>query len=592
MKKFLLLFTAWVFTAVAVAPSLYHPKVEAVSGSSWRAGNMISDPIFTNKSSMTVSQIQTFLNSKMPSCDTDGSEPSEYGGGTRADYGRANGNPPPFTCLKSYWEVPKTKPSSTVPKSNYGGKPRPTGSRSAARLIYDAAQAYNISPKVLLVTLQKEQSLLTDEWPFKRQFLYAMGAHCPDGPAGAQCDPNYSGFSLQMREGAELFRYYIDNMTKSWWPYKKPFKDNSILWQDPNIQNCGSKTVYIQSKATAALYTYTPYQPNSAALANLYGSGDMADPDPPNCSSFGNRNFWRIFHDWFGSPYKTPNYRLISCGGQKYLIERFKPTKRLLTDDAVAAWKFEESEFNSNSGCGYPTYASSLDRVARSRNTGKVYLFDNGRAYRLQSLSISRAWGMEDEYKSSQTPQLDGDTIKALLVIDKTPRLAKSSSTSKVYLMNGGKINYVIGTNDNTDLTNLSLIRGYGVVPMATFTSGLLSDIKAENGEGGSLGAGFKVGSEHYLFDHGKIRWVKPSYYPNRWEYINEVGGPTLSSDILAVMENAEGLGPGFKRDSKYYFVSGGGNILVSTSVTQARKWGVNTAPIITNLLRSKLLTP
>lgn len=61
----------------------------------------------------------------------------------------------------------------------------------------------------------------------------------------------------------------------------------------PNA-SCGSSTVTLANRATAALYNYTPYQPNEAALAHMYGTGD-------DCSSYGNRNFWRIFTDWFGS---------------------------------------------------------------------------------------------------------------------------------------------------------------------------------------------------------------------------------------------------------------------------------------------------
>lgn len=51
--------------------------------------------------------------------------------------------------------------------------------------------------------------------------------------------------------------------------------------------------MYLESFGTSALYNYTPYQPNQAALNNMYGSGD-------GCSAYGNRNFWRIFNDWFG----------------------------------------------------------------------------------------------------------------------------------------------------------------------------------------------------------------------------------------------------------------------------------------------------
>ena len=57
---------------------------------------------------------------------------------------------------------------------------------------------------------------------------------------------------------------------------------------------CGAEVVNIRNPATAALYNYTPYQPNAAARANPRGQGDA-------CSSYGNRNFWVFFTEWFGS---------------------------------------------------------------------------------------------------------------------------------------------------------------------------------------------------------------------------------------------------------------------------------------------------
>jgi hypothetical protein len=280
------------------------PTASAASASAWNAGRIIDNKIFTDKTSMTIADIQNFLNSKVGTssygtpgqCDTNGTKTSELGGGTRAQYGTTHNNPAPFTCLKDYYEVPKITPGPAVPASNYGGAAIPAGAESAANLIYDAAQLYNISPKVLLVTIQKESAgpLITDDWPFKSQYTYAMGAHCPDsGPNGtANCDPNYSGFSIQIAESAALLRYYLDNMSQPWWPYKKVGL-NAIQFSPATA--CGSTNVNIENSATAALYTYTPYQPNQAALNNLYGLGD-------SCSAYGNRNFWRTFSDWFGSP--------------------------------------------------------------------------------------------------------------------------------------------------------------------------------------------------------------------------------------------------------------------------------------------------
>jgi hypothetical protein len=325
----------------------------AVTAGDWSSGRIIDDGLFTNSSDMSVQDIQNFLKSRLPYCDKDGVKISELGAGdadgdgtvnTAADYsladvtkdgkvqrweyGRVNSNAAPFTCLTNYYEVPKTSPGSYIPTNNYGqynpdGSPAiPTGAVSAAQIIANAAQEFSINPKALLIKLATESAgpLTSDEWPFKTQYLYAMGAHCPDsGPGGtANCDLNYSGFSMQIREAANLLRGYLDNMTQAWWPYKrpgpgvdrvktdaygKPLKDlcsdrsglqnsNCVGWNVP--ATCGGTVIYIETKATAALYTYTPYQPNAAALNNMYGTGDA-------CSAYGNRNFWRVWNDWFGS---------------------------------------------------------------------------------------------------------------------------------------------------------------------------------------------------------------------------------------------------------------------------------------------------
>jgi len=63
--------------------------------------------------------------------------------------------------------------------------------------------------------------------------------------------------------------------------------------------------VNVQNYATAALYNYTPYQPNAAALGNLYGTGD-------GCSSYGNRNFWVYYNDWFGPTAGLPPVTLAN----------------------------------------------------------------------------------------------------------------------------------------------------------------------------------------------------------------------------------------------------------------------------------------
>jgi len=244
---------------------LFTPSVslaEPVSG--WQAGNIISDSVFTNSSSMNYDQIRQFLISKVPVCDTYGTQTSEYGGGTRAQWGQANYNQSTFTCLKDYVE----------------------NGRSAAQIIYDVSRQYQINPQVLIVLLQKEQGLVTDTWPLNVQYRTATGYGCPDT---APCDSQYYGLTNQLTWSAKMFRAIL-NASPTWYtPY---ILGNNYIQYNPN-SSCGGSTVNIENRSTQALYNYTPYQPNAGALAAGWGTAP--------CGAYGNRNFFLYFQNWFGS---------------------------------------------------------------------------------------------------------------------------------------------------------------------------------------------------------------------------------------------------------------------------------------------------
>ncbi len=257
-------------------------RVDALSGSDFKAGNIIDDSVFYDSNTMSAIQIQAFLNAKVPTCDTNGTR-IYSGSTTRAQYGASVGNPAPYTCLKDYSQA---IPAVINSGSNLCTGNISAGAKSAAQIIYDVSQACGVSPQVLLVLLQKEQSLVTDDWPWERQYRSATGYGCPDT---APCDSEFYGFFNQVYQAAQGFKRYERNVTN--YNYRAG-RNNSILY-NPNTA-CGSSVVYIHNQATAGLYIYTPYQPNAAALNNLYGSGD-------SCSAYGNRNFWRMFSDWFGT---------------------------------------------------------------------------------------------------------------------------------------------------------------------------------------------------------------------------------------------------------------------------------------------------
>jgi len=279
----------------------------AVNTADFDPGRIIDDGIFYNKDSMSLNDIQAFLNAHVPTCDTWGTQPSGYGNLTDAQYAQqVMGWPgPPYVCLNNYYENPSTGQTSF----EMGGGAF-SGGLSAAQIIYNAAQQYSINPKVLLVTIRKESlNLFSDSWPMKSQYAYAMGYACPDsGPNNsANCNANYAGFYNQVTKSAWQLRYYYDHMGS--YNYA-PGRYNTIQYStDPS---CGTANIYIKNYATASLYIYTPYTPNQASL-NAY-------PGTAPCGSYGNRNFWYIWQEWFGTTYTDGNFVRTTDNATVYLI--------------------------------------------------------------------------------------------------------------------------------------------------------------------------------------------------------------------------------------------------------------------------------
>lgn len=277
-----------VFSALAIIRNISG----AVRATDFNPGRIIDDSVFYDKDSMNVQQIQAFLNSQVGQCDTWGNGPSGRGDGrTAAQFAAAQHSSywhqPPYACINNYHENPNTGETSF----ERGGGAF-SGGISAAQIIYNAAQEYGISPKVLLVLLRKEsQNVLNDNWPVKGQYKYAMGYGCPDsGPNyTAACVNSKAGFYKQMTLAAWQLKYYKDH-------YKDGGYSLRIGWN--NIQYspnpaCGTKRVNIENVATLSLYIYTPYVPNDAALANFPGTA--------NCGAYGNRNFFMFYNQLFGS---------------------------------------------------------------------------------------------------------------------------------------------------------------------------------------------------------------------------------------------------------------------------------------------------
>lgn len=323
--------------------------------SQFRAGNIISDATFYDSSTMSAAQIQSFLQSKVPVCQAG------------------------YTCLKDW-----TDTSRTVGADAMCGAYAGVANERASQIIYKVAQACGINPRVLLVTLQKEQGLVTHTWPSDWRYTIAMGQGCPDTAA---CDTRYYGFFNQVFGAAwQMKRYSNPPGTSAYFTWYAPGKTWNVRFS-PN-SSCGSSPVYIENQATANLYYYTPYQPNAASLRAGYGEGD-------GCSTYGNRNFFNYFTDWFGSTQSAgvtlartasnPSVFLLA-GSNRWNVPDGE-------DYAELARAFGQAAVVTDSFLAAFAVRGSTGAVLHNASTGVMSLVQGGILHPIPTCEIAAMWG-------------------------------------------------------------------------------------------------------------------------------------------------------------------------------------------------------
>jgi LysM repeat protein len=363
---------------------------EAANAAWFNPGQIISDSAFYAPGTMSAADIQRFLNGKVAVCRADPTRPG---------------------CLKDYR---LNTPEVTGVAGRCTSLPAKTNI-SAAELIYDISIACGISPKVLLVKLQKEQGLVTSTNPSPRAYEFALGMDCPDTPAG--CSAASAGFFWQLYRGAGQLVWYSNPAGSFTWlrpgaTISRPFQANN--------PGCGSQSFVLENRATAALYYYTPYVPNQTALANLYGVGDA-------CSAYGNRNFFRDYTDWFGSPI-----------GGSFLIKGDGPDVFMIVDETK--YRVPSPELlNSLAPLGplgtvpnahLDLYATIGDMSALGRNAvdGSYFFMHNGTRLPFANCDEIAAWGLDCATAISMT----GSQVSAFAVGE-----AMSALVGRFVLENG-----------------------------------------------------------------------------------------------------------------------------------------------------------
>ncbi|MFT4122891.1 MAG: hypothetical protein QM635_03565 [Microbacteriaceae bacterium] len=337
----------------AVLPGVATETAEAASSiTKFDAGSIITDADMFTYSTMSAAKIQSFLDAKVSSCDSDAA----------------------VACLKDYT-------ADVTAIAGYGDDTTAKGCEddidaasdvSAAKIIYIVAQACKVNPQVLLVTLQKEQGLVTSTSPTATKYKIAMGYGCPDSSG---CNSTYYGFFNQVYWAARAFQSY----TRFPSSFTYAVGETVEIAYSPTA-SCGTKTVTLKNSATAALYNYTPYTPNAAAIKA--GVGNVGD----SCSSYGNRNFWGYFYSWFGpvddqDPYfirnaDTKQIYLIINGKRRPIASKHE--MRLIAKYTGIAYKLPSLDGSIVSQIGTGSYRVIVPGtvIKASSSSSKLYIID------------------------------------------------------------------------------------------------------------------------------------------------------------------------------------------------------------------------
>lgn len=247
-----------VFAAVVIVAA------QATPAKAYSNENMIDNAVFDAKDAMNEAQIRAFIQSRPNTCLT------------RVGTGLGGGNI--FDEPMDYWTYGPNKVD-------------------AARVIYKAAQYSGLNPRVILATLQKEQSMITDSDCIDGQGFptlnKAMGYACYEGASA--CPASWAaGFERQIMKGAwqlAFDRQRAEGNTS--WGGNDSINYGGRMTEG-NRRRCGScALIYYDgfsvidgvntrmgNGATASLYNYTPHRNQSFPywFEFFFGSGSTTQP--------------------------------------------------------------------------------------------------------------------------------------------------------------------------------------------------------------------------------------------------------------------------------------------------------------------------
>ena len=424
----------------------------SVNAATFSPGQIITDSAFIDSSSMNIAQIDAFLNTFQYSCIS------------------------PNSGFESILPIGYTPTGGFT----YGGYV------SAGSVIATAAQVFEINPRVLLTTLEKEQSLVTGQnnstyclpsVSSNHKFAAAAGYGCPDSgttfsytglslyrrngiiqtDVGPTCVNTSikAGFSQQVIRAAWLLRFGQERSRgNTAWAIVKPSWNNS---DDPATCYGGPMTAgnrkRCSSDATATFYDgYTSID----AVSTLMGSGATAALYWYTPHFHGNQLFFNIFVGWFGDP-NTPCFGTGNIttkpSGFKLLATRLSPSLPSMLNFTL--------QNNSGSSCveshvwtpGYQSwaahYATAMKAIDPSLGTLVSMRFGTSKQEGLTYVMYNNGASRVEIHKFSP------DTLKFPGFYDVATNLAGVTATSGTFVAGDffgrgyDQLTYVLYSNAN-----------------------------------------------------------------------------------------------------------------------------------------------
>lgn len=523
------------------------------AGAAYTGNNIIDNAVFLDSRSMTAAEIQAFLVSK--------------------NSGIANSS----FLLNCYAADSKERQWYTAV-----GAPCDQNV-PASSIIYYAAQIYGINPKVVLATLQKEQSLVTTPNPTDWQINQAMGYGCPTtGGCGA------STFFYQIDNGTWVLRYHYERAqgNMAWWTTstswtcgteKNFYKPNLYPSQNVSFYDEDGvlyRTYYIENAATSSLYCYTPHAYNNPL--GLYGRAPYGTVGRYYSGSY---NFVNFFELWFGSTRGSYLLRTANNATVFLTVENMKyPIGDVNTYNSLAplgAVKYVSQDYLDGFSMG-----PQMGRIFKD-DVGTVFFYDSGFKLPFSTCDLVSDYG----YSCNYVVKLSKFQVDSFTTGPNMTNFYKTTTNKSFYIKSGQKREVF----DDASLSQVGLSPAYnrisesGVAHLASGLPVVRDGVVMMD----------RANSSKYLNDDGTLIKIREVAYEQSW--LRNIPSRYFDSASLNMMPKANAETGLFFKDLNTgfsYCVTGAGKARVADPSSLANSYTNISGALLSTMPNDQGLDP